>query len=244
MSSSTSDPLALTSTSTPQAVVTITKQEPQYNVDYTEQPFECQTANNFISSFAFELGPDLSSSHAPTEARILPLDPEPKPFDALGPTTCDSDQETQVAPDHEYDMLSLPLSPRSTSHFRDRGTSSERKWSIGCPGGGGGAQLQQQQQQQKSTSPLHACARTGNGKILEILLRSGADVNAADGEGRTALHLGARGGHEEVVRALLGHKADTGILDARGMSAMHVAVVNNEEQIVILLLEAGVNPNV
>lgn len=208
------------------AVVSIMSQDPQYNVDYFGSRLGSQHGNDFLSSFTFELNPDLTDSR-PEEVELLNLDPKLKPFDSAGPPASDSsDQETQVPPDHEYDVLGLPLSP--TSQIHGHGTLVDWRRRNGS----------------QATTPLHVCSRMGNQKILEILLQNGADINAVDGEGRTALHYGAQSGHEEVVRALLKQKADPSILDHQGMSVMHVAVVNSQERIVILLLEAGVDPNI
>ncbi|KAK5994538.1 Ankyrin repeat domain-containing protein 39 [Cladobotryum mycophilum] len=88
-------------------------------------------------------------------------------------------------------------------------------------------------------TPLHVCAATGNHKILEILIRGGAEVDAADEAGRSALHHSAEKGHREVVRILLEHEADPSLIDNQGISALHLAVANNQESIVVLLLELG-----
>lgn len=208
-------------------------------MDYFGSRLGSQHENDFISCFTFDPHPDLTASH-PEEVVLLDLDPELKPFGAAaGPPASDSsDQETQVPPDYEYDMLGLPLSPRSQLHAPGQRPARRSGSQQPAPAAVPAATTT------TTTTPLHVCARMGNLAILEILLQSGAGVNAVDGEGRTALHYGAQSGREDVVRALLGHKADPSILDSRGMSVMHVAVVSSQELIVKLLLEAGVDPNI
>lgn len=56
-------------------------------------------------------------------------------------------------------------------------------------------------------TPLMAAASAGNGGIVDILLKGGANTALRDGEGRTAHMLAARKGHTQVVQAI---KAATG----------------------------------
>jgi len=48
----------------------------------------------------------------------------------------------------------------------------------------------------------------GRDKIAQMLLASGADVNARDGEGKTALMWAAWKGDDSIVRTLLANGAD------------------------------------
>ena len=56
-----------------------------------------------------------------------------------------------------------------------------------------------------------ACA-AGHGRIIKMLLRKGADVNAANSDGNTPLHLAAANGRKAIVKFLVSNKADA---DAR-----------------------------
>jgi len=54
-------------------------------------------------------------------------------------------------------------------------------------------------------TPLHAAARNGQEKIVELLVRYGADHRLRDANGKTAIELAAAGGHvaiEEYLRSL------------------------------------------
>lgn len=50
--------------------------------------------------------------------------------------------------------------------------------------------------------------RRGNIDEVEILLATGADVNAKDNDGITPLHVASRGGHKDVTKLLLAKGAN------------------------------------
>lgn len=59
----------------------------------------------------------------------------------------------------------------------------------------------------RQNTALAISAQRGHTDVLELLLSSKADTDAANDEGAGPLVLGARNGHVDVVRALLTHKA-------------------------------------
>ncbi|XP_046353562.1 serine/threonine-protein phosphatase 6 regulatory ankyrin repeat subunit B-like isoform X3 [Haliotis rufescens] len=74
-------------------------------------------------------------------------------------------------------------------------------------------------------TPLHIAARTVEGeKCGEMLLRSGANVNATRENGETALHIAARYGHIKMVTSLLDEGSDPLQHSKAGETALHVAV--------------------
>lgn len=60
---------------------------------------------------------------------------------------------------------------------------------------------------------LHIAAQNGYVKVLNALIKAGADVNAKDNEGKTPLHLAALNGHTDVIKALLVGGAYTYAMD-------------------------------
>jgi ankyrin repeat protein len=58
----------------------------------------------------------------------------------------------------------------------------------------------------------------------EALLDAGADVNARDGNGRTALHGAAALGYNDVVKFLVEHGADLAAADADGLKPIDAAL--------------------
>ena len=53
----------------------------------------------------------------------------------------------------------------------------------------------------------------GHSKVVELLLRAGADKDAAMHDGRTALHEAADRGHSDVLNLLLEAGADTNMAE-------------------------------
>jgi len=79
------------------------------------------------------------------------------------------------------------------------------------------------------SGPLRAAAQSGQGRVLELLLEAGADVNAVDEKlGYSALMHAAQGGHAECLEILLKAGADTKLVDAYKMQAYDHAVSANK----------------
>ena len=101
----------------------------------------------------------------------------------------------------------------------------------------------------QDTSPgaderLLAAARDGQVEVVRSLLREGADVNAARGDGLTALHLAAESGHRAVADALVaaGAALDAGTRIGR-YTPLQVAAEGGHGAVALRLLEAGADPN-
>jgi ankyrin repeat protein len=92
---------------------------------------------------------------------------------------------------------------------------------------------------QKRRTRLMSLARKGDLPRVTLLLKVGADVNAADTDGLTSLLLASERGHASVVRALLGKGANIDAEDARGRTALHHASRGGHVDVVRLLLSTG-----
>uniref|UniRef100_A0A8C9WVU1 Uncharacterized protein n=1 Tax=Sander lucioperca TaxID=283035 RepID=A0A8C9WVU1_SANLU len=99
----------------------------------------------------------------------------------------------------------------------------------------------------KGRTPLIAAAYMGHHEAVEILLDHNAEVNLADGDGRTALSVAALcvptaagvKGYGEVASLLLERGADPGHRDHDGMTPLLLAAYEGHDDVVELLLEAG-----
>lgn len=74
-------------------------------------------------------------------------------------------------------------------------------------------------------TPLHIAARVKEGeKVAEMLLKSGADVNAEQENGETAMHVAARHGSIQMLKALIEEGGDVTWHSKAGENPLHIAV--------------------
>ncbi|KAH7515526.1 uncharacterized protein LOC107428353 isoform X2 [Ziziphus jujuba] len=71
--------------------------------------------------------------------------------------------------------------------------------------------------------PIHLAAKLGLGKILQLLVNSGCNVDSRTGYGETALMICARHKHEECLRILASAGADFGLVNPAGQCARSIA---------------------
>jgi hypothetical protein len=87
---------------------------------------------------------------------------------------------------------------------------------------------------------LNLAARIGNGNIVKLLLKAGAQVNQqAEDRSSSALIDAVSGKFHGIVRDLLAAKADVNLKSRDGQSALILAVGLNDEISAELLLKAG-----
>jgi len=101
--------------------------------------------------------------------------------------------------------------------------------------------LLQLNQGQKNTELIIASVK-GNIDIVKILIKNGADINAASPTKETALMYAAMRGNKDVVEILIKNGADINIKDTHGNTALIYAARNitrNNDDIVELLIKSG-----
>mmetsp|Transcript_8696 Transcript_8696/g.18542 ORF Transcript_8696/g.18542 Transcript_8696/m.18542 type:complete len:670 (+) Transcript_8696:116-2125(+) len=104
------------------------------------------------------------------------------------------------------------------------------------------ADIEVQLDKDSKETPLIAAARSGNCAAVNVMLSSGADINAKNSNGQTALRIAAEEGHAEVVKRLLCRGANieerTG---CRERTALHAAAKAGHTTTVAVLLDHGAN---
>ena len=91
---------------------------------------------------------------------------------------------------------------------------------------------------------IHAASRRDHLKVIQLLLRYGADLNAPGLWGRTPLLFASEWGSLELVRWLLEHGADVNAKDKMdGGTSLHLAVERGDFEIVRTLLKHHADTN-
>lgn len=67
--------------------------------------------------------------------------------------------------------------------------------------------------------------------MVDLLIRSGSNVNALHADKRSPLHLASKKGNEKIVDALIKAGADVNHQNEFGKASLHRAVENDQEKI-------------
>ena len=89
-------------------------------------------------------------------------------------------------------------------------------------------------------TPLFAAATNGSAEMIEVLVKAGGNVNAADSTGATVLMSAATSGSESAVKALLGRGAKVNAAEnSRGYTAAFFAAAAGRGNVLRALARAG-----
>ncbi|XP_065576364.1 uncharacterized protein LOC136037570 [Artemia franciscana] len=93
-------------------------------------------------------------------------------------------------------------------------------------------------------APIHFAAVNGYTDIINLLIVSGASVNAVTDLGVTPLYLAAQYGHEEGTKGLIEKNANGDYFDTEGRTPLHRATLAGHTNVVRVLLSNGANPTI
>ncbi|HMK36212.1 MAG TPA: ankyrin repeat domain-containing protein [Desulfomonilaceae bacterium] len=91
----------------------------------------------------------------------------------------------------------------------------------------------------EGTTALMLASKEGHERIVDFLLRSGADANGRNIHGWTPLMAAAANGHAEIVKLLLEHGSDVNAKHAYGWTAFKLASQKKHDRVKELLLKHG-----
>jgi len=90
-------------------------------------------------------------------------------------------------------------------------------------------------------TPIFPAAKTGQDRIVALLLERGADVKRRDSYGSTPLHAAAEGKNAKVVELLIAASADINAHNRRDFTPLHFAAQYDFSEMVLKLLDKGAN---
>ena len=92
-------------------------------------------------------------------------------------------------------------------------------------------------------SPLHLAAQCSPKDVVELLLRSGANLEARDKNGETPLHKAVDCGRRQITEFLIEQGSNIEAKDNRGTSPLFLAVNRGDRAIAKFILEHGAEVN-
>lgn len=86
-------------------------------------------------------------------------------------------------------------------------------------------------------APIQSAVAAGHEKVVQMLLRFGADPNAREQGGYTPLHAAAQNGDEDMIRLLLYGGADLTLRGKDGKTPLDLAMESGDEKTSMILRE-------
>jgi ankyrin repeat protein len=100
-------------------------------------------------------------------------------------------------------------------------------------------QISKKIEQTPLTQPWWQMAAIGNVPALELLLRSGCDIDMEADDGNTALHCAAQNGQTTALKFILENGANVNAEDFKSQTPLLRAAISGKSDIILMLLRAG-----
>ena len=86
-------------------------------------------------------------------------------------------------------------------------------------------------------APIQSAVAAGHERVVQMLLRLGADPNAREQGGYTPLHAATQNGSDDMIRILLYGGADLTLKGKDGKTPLDLAMESGDEKTIIILRE-------
>ncbi|KAG8519420.1 Ankyrin-2 [Galemys pyrenaicus] len=96
-----------------------------------------------------------------------------------------------------------------------------------------------QHEERNGFTPLHIACKKNRIKVMELLVKYGASIQAITESGLTPIHVAAFMGHLNIVLLLLQNGASPDVTNIRGETALHMAARAGQVEVVRCLLRNG-----
>ncbi|RDD41715.1 Transient receptor potential cation channel subfamily A member 1 [Trichoplax sp. H2] len=90
--------------------------------------------------------------------------------------------------------------------------------------------------------PIHLASKFGHNRVVNHLIKFGAEINNKDLFCNYPLHYAARSGHTTTVELLLDKRAKINVVDRSDKTALYLACANGHTETAKLLLTRGADP--
>ena len=132
----------------------------------------------------------------------------------------------------DFLMKAYDLSATYYSTERFKELNLRGGWGKDPPEGTGDKILEEYEKEKPGVTFLHIASGINNEpETVDLLIKSGANVNAQDAEGFTPLHMAAIHGNLKIVKKLVDLEADVNIDTIDGKNAVALAHLNEELEI-------------
>nr|XP_019526604.2 ankyrin-3-like [Aedes albopictus] len=88
-------------------------------------------------------------------------------------------------------------------------------------------------------APLHSAIKYGRIKLVQILLRNGADINIQNSEGWSALHYAVHRKRIDIAELLIDKGIEVNSRSKSNWNALHIACNNGDAELANMLIENG-----
>ena len=100
-----------------------------------------------------------------------------------------------------------------------------------------GAPINSPSQNALKAAPIQSAVAARHEKVVQMLLRLGADPNAREQSGYTPLHAATQNGDEDMIRILLYGGADLTLRGKDGKTPLDLAMESGDEKTIMILRE-------